>query len=101
MSNENELALRCDNIEAAAVEALNRVHDIQLTLNELSNQFRTIQYDFDIHHRSMGSMENIIKVMVNKLISVVRESDFESLDEDEFARELTKLFYEESEFLPF
>ena len=39
MSNENELSLRCDNIESAAIEALNRVHDIQLTLNELSNQF--------------------------------------------------------------
>lgn len=101
MNNENELALRCDNIEAAAVEALNRVHDIQLTLNELSNQFRTLQYEFDTHHRSDGAMGNIIKVMVNKLISVVREGDFESLDEDEFARELTKLFYEESEFLPF
>lgn len=101
MSNENELSLRCDDIEAAAVEALNRVHDIQLTLNELSNQFRTLQYDFDIHHRSEGAMGSIIKVMVNKLISVVREGDFDSLDEEEFARELTKLFYEESDFLPF
>lgn len=40
-------------------------------------------------------------MMVNKLISVVREGDFNSLDEEEFSRELTKLFYEESEFLPF
>lgn len=101
MSNENELALRCDNIEAAAVEALNKIYDIQLTLNELSNQFRALQYDFDTHHRSDGAMGDIIKVMVNKLISAVREGDFDSLDEEEFTRELTKLFYEESEFLPF
>ena len=56
MSNENELSLRCDNIESAAIEALNRVHDIQLTLNELSNQFRTLQYDFNIQNRSKGAV---------------------------------------------
>lgn len=101
MNNENDLTQRCNDIEAVAIEALNRVYDIQLTLNELSNQFRTLQYDFNIQNRSKEAVESVIKVMVNKLISVVREGDFNSLDEEEFSRELTKLFYEESEFLPF
>ena len=51
MNNENDLTQRCNDIEAAAIEALNRVYDIQLTLNELSNQFRTLQYDFNIQNR--------------------------------------------------
>lgn len=101
MNNENDLELRCDNIEAAAAEALNRVYDIQQTLNELNNQIGDLKYNFDIHNRCEEEIGNIIKTMVNKLISVVREGDFDSLDDEEFARELTNLFYDESGFFPF
>lgn len=61
MNNENDLTQRCNDIEVAAIEALNRVYDIQLTLNELSNQFRTLQYDFNIQNRSKEAVESVIK----------------------------------------